>query len=188
MCYHSLFNDSILRDPSGALGYGYDRCFAAHCGGKEGILLGHAAYHFQNFQWRAMPWGSMMEIPPPKVPPTQGRRLNLGWARVKNATLQGRRVITWVQERSLNVSGVRRLCAARGSCHGPARHSRVGRAKMAFKNCPVEVLPDGGGGQPVTLTESMFRARLATKIATSPSSSGALAQARYMISQYYMRV
>ena len=169
MCYHSLFDDSILRNPSGALGYGYDRCFAAHCGGKEGILLGHAAYHFQNMRNRDRPWGSMMRIP--KVPPLQGRRLNLGWGLNQNAELQGRRVVAWVEARSLNAS--RRLCAARGSCHGPAR-TRLGRAKVAFKKCPVEVLLEG---RPVTLTEPQFRARLAraigAKTATSLSSSGA---------------
>ena len=68
-CYHSMFDDAVLRNDTAAIGYGYDRCFGLHCssegdggghrgdgdgdgGGRrrgrpprQGILLGFVALH-----------------------------------------------------------------------------------------------------------------------------------------------
>ena len=51
-CFYSMFADEVLRNRTGAIGYGYDRCFNALCGTrlKCGVLLGHLARHAESAQ------------------------------------------------------------------------------------------------------------------------------------------
>jgi hypothetical protein len=48
-CFTSMFADEVLRDGTGAVGWGYDLCFLAHCGHRagvrQGIAVGHMAIH-----------------------------------------------------------------------------------------------------------------------------------------------
>lgn len=48
-CFHSLFADEVLRNATGAIGWGYDLCFKAHCGShgirRFGIALSQHAVH-----------------------------------------------------------------------------------------------------------------------------------------------
>ena len=51
-CYHSMFDNSVLHDATGAVGWGYDICFAPHCadspgGARQGIAVGQMAVHIE---------------------------------------------------------------------------------------------------------------------------------------------
>jgi hypothetical protein len=51
-CYHSMFDDSVLHDATGAVGWGYDICFKPHCassagGARQGIAVGQMAVHIE---------------------------------------------------------------------------------------------------------------------------------------------
>jgi len=41
-CFTSMFADEVLRDSTGAVGWGYDLCFLAHCGHRVGLMQGIA--------------------------------------------------------------------------------------------------------------------------------------------------
>lgn len=48
LCQWSMFDDAVLHDHMGAVGYGYDRCFQLHCGAqhhKQGTLLDFVITH-----------------------------------------------------------------------------------------------------------------------------------------------
>jgi hypothetical protein len=48
-CFTSMFANEVLRNGSGAVGWGYDLCFHAHCGHRvglrQGIAIGQMAIH-----------------------------------------------------------------------------------------------------------------------------------------------
>tara|TARA_B100000795_G_scaffold234179_1_gene193247 strand:- start:917 stop:2119 length:1203 start_codon:yes stop_codon:yes gene_type:complete len=47
-CYWEMFDDRILHDDHGVIGYGYDRCFRMHCRAhhaRQGVLLNHIIMH-----------------------------------------------------------------------------------------------------------------------------------------------
>jgi len=51
-CYHNMFDDSVLHNATGAVGWGYDICFAPHCadspgGARQGIAVGQMAVHIE---------------------------------------------------------------------------------------------------------------------------------------------
>ena len=50
-CFHSLFADEVLENATGAVGWGYDLCFKAHCApralGRFGVALSQYAVHTQ---------------------------------------------------------------------------------------------------------------------------------------------
>ena len=47
-CYWTMFDDGVLHNDKGAIGYGYDRCFKYHCGAqheRQGVLLDFVIQH-----------------------------------------------------------------------------------------------------------------------------------------------
>ena len=155
-CYHSMFNHDILQNATNAQGYGYDRCFAAQCDGKQGVLVGHAVWHFRDnlYVTYGTTHSNFRVLPNSSTFRRVGRRLSLSrgasWA-VTEA--QGRQVVQWVQNRS---SG--RQCASRAPC--------------ARSRCPVEVLSPTGGGATLQQEDELFWRAASVLVARNDAARG----------------
>ena len=129
-CYRGMFSDAVLHDDLGAIGYGYDRCFALHCGAahsRQGVLLNHLVWHVDH---RGVYNSSRPE----------GRRLNIAGNHMmyQQATGQASRL-----ERYL-----RALHGTNGECE---QRVNSGCGSNVKRFCPIE-RPDLRVGQPTSDT------------------------------------
>ena len=144
-CHFSMFDDSILHDDRGVVGYGYDRCFKKHCGAqhwKQGVLLDYAIQH-------ASGESTIAAAQPKEIGDGGGGGSSRGSSRrgggsyiqaVAAATARVRSSYIWAQKQALTLEDA--LIDAHGrdarwatrTCE--SRHDACGRKnKMNYKVC-----------------------------------------------------
>ena len=117
-CLTTMFNNSILHTESDAVGYGYDHCFRAHCGGRQGLALTQTAQHLESYyNDRAKSAASNRSV----VIDAAGRRLALAEYNLEDTGMkQMKKLSNWVWRMGHKVPSKR--CATMAPQH---RYSMV---------------------------------------------------------------